>query len=53
MFMKNHSIRNYVFFTAVFLFFVMLLIVGIGKHTYNGFYSDAAMTYDQGCQQKM
>ena len=51
--MKNHSIRNYVFFTAVFLFFVMLLIVGIGKHTYNGFYSDAAMTYDQGWQQKM
>lgn len=43
--MKQKSIRNYIFFSAVFLFFLMLFIVGLQRGNYIGFASDVTLTY--------
>lgn len=49
--MKKKPFRNYILFIITLIFFVMLVLVGIQKHTYMGFHTDVAMTYNQGWQQ--
>lgn len=49
--MKKKSLKNFVFYIVVLVFFAMLLMVSLKKHTYMGFNTDVAMTYNQGWQQ--
>ena len=51
--MKNKTIKNYIFFTSVFFFCIMLLIVGLQKHTNMKFSADVTMLYNDGWQQVM
>lgn len=49
--MKKRAFKDYVLYIAIIAFFCMLLFVGLQKHTYTGFHTDVAMTYNQGWQQ--
>lgn len=50
--MKKRTFKNYVLYIVIIAFFVMLLFVGLQKHTYTGFHTDVAMTYNQGWLQQ-
>lgn len=51
--MKNKTLKNYIFFTSVFFFCIMLLIVGLQKHTNMKFSTDVTMLFNDGWQQVM
>ena len=50
--MKKRTFKNYVLYIVIIAFFGMLLFVGLQKHTYTGFHTDVAMTYNQGWLQQ-